>query len=146
MDRMSPEMRSELMSKIRSTGTNPEAALERIVQSALPRRKIELHSKSLPGRPDVFIPSLKLAIFAQGCFWHSCPKHGRRPGTHTDYWWPKLQANELRDARNQSKLRRSGLGVWVVWEHDLRSNRIVATSARITKRLHNRVALMRVEN
>lgn len=143
MDRLSPEKRSDVMSKIRGTGTKPELALHSIVKSALPRRKIEINFKSVSGSPDVYIPSLKLAIFAQGCFWHSCRKHGSRPSSNTEYWWPKLDSNAARDARIQRSLRQLGIGVWVVWEHDLQFQRIDTTTARLSRRLENRAEYMR---
>ena len=143
MDRLTPEMRSEVMSRIRGTGNKPELALQMIVKTALPRRKIEINSKSLVGSPDIYIPSLELAIFAQGCFWHSCPKHGTRPNSNSEYWWPKLASNSARDARIQQSIRRSGIGVWVVWEHDLRTNRLALTSERLIRRLDNRVEHVR---
>src|ERR1019366_2218267 len=99
MDIWTPEKRSQVMSAIRSSGTRPELALEKIVRGALPRWKVQSHAVSLAGRPDVYLPSLRLAIFVEGCFWHSCPQHGKVPKSNLEYWEAKLRANASRDRR-----------------------------------------------
>lgn len=128
------------MSAIRSTGTGPEVTLQKIVRGALPRWKVEIHPSSLVGRPDFYLPSLGLAIFVQGCFWHSCPLHGKVPKSNQGYWEPKLKANVSRDRRIERQLRRQGLAVWHVWEHDLRQPRLASTGARLSGRLKKRAA------
>jgi len=145
MDPLSPEKRSEVMSKIRSTGNAPELALQQIVKSALSRRKIHLNSNLVPGSPDIYIPSLKLALFVHGCFWHSCRTHGTRPHSNVEYWSTKLESNSARDVRVQRTLRRLGIGVWVVWEHDLRARNIESTRERIARRLEYRADNGRTE-
>lgn len=75
----------------------------------------------MPGRPDIVIPNLNLAIFLDGCFFHLCPKHGRIPDSNRDYWEPKLLGNVRRDARSRRALRRMGFAVWRFWEHDFAS-------------------------
>jgi DNA mismatch endonuclease (patch repair protein) len=139
MDIWTPEKRSEVMSLIRGTGTKPELALQAIVRAALPRWKVEVGATSIPGRPDVYIPSLRLAIFAHGCFWHSCPRHGKIPKSNIEYWAPKLAANKARDQRLERLLRRRGIGVWNVWEHDLRGAGFFRAQERIAKKLATRV-------
>ena len=57
--------RSEIMSRIRSAGTTPERRLYVLVREALDFRwRIDLNARALPGQPDLFIPSLRLALFA----------------------------------------------------------------------------------
>ena len=69
------------MAAIRSAGTSPERRLRAALRTMFPRRRIVERPDDLPGRPDFYLPGLKLAIFADGCFWHRCPTHGRVPGT-----------------------------------------------------------------
>jgi DNA mismatch endonuclease (patch repair protein) len=65
-DIFTPEKRSEIMSRIRSTGTTPETRLWVLVRAALGRRwRIDRNVRTLPGQPDVLIPSLRLAVFAE---------------------------------------------------------------------------------
>jgi DNA mismatch endonuclease (patch repair protein) len=74
----------------------------------------------LPGRPDFYLPGLKLVAFSDGCFWHSCPKHGHIPSDNYIYWRPKLERNQKRDRQVTRDLRKQGLIVVRVWEHDLK--------------------------
>ncbi len=140
MDIWTAEKRSAVMARIRSKETVPEKTLERIVRGALPRHKIVRHEATLPGKPDFVIPAIRLAIFADGCFWHGCPKHGRVPPSRVEYWGPKLARTRSRDRRNDRDLRRLGYSVWHVWEHDLEGRRVTATDARLTARLRRRVS------
>jgi DNA mismatch endonuclease Vsr len=55
-----------------------DSALERLVADALVGDEFDPHSdgRSLPGRPDFYLPTRRIAIFVHGCFWHShypCP-------------------------------------------------------------------------
>jgi DNA mismatch endonuclease, patch repair protein len=76
---------------------------------------------SLPGRPDIVFPALRLAIFVNGCFWHLCPVcNSPRPRGNADFWKDKLEANRARDAQVLSQLETRGWDVQVVWEHEIR--------------------------
>lgn len=124
-DIFKPEKRSEIMSNIRAHGSKPEERLYRLVRVILGHRwRIDRNVETLPGRPDVVVPSLRLILLADGCFFHMCPKHGRIPDTNTQYWKPKLERNVERDRQNREALRRRGYAVWRVWEHDLRGTRL----------------------
>jgi DNA mismatch endonuclease (patch repair protein) len=133
-DIYSSSKRSFVMSRIHSEGTEPEVRLYSLVRQILgPRARIRRNVRSLPGAPDIMIPSLRVAIFADGCFFHSCPRHGHVPKSRRAYWAPKLEKNADRDARNRRRLRSMGYAVWKVWEHDLLARRLGATEARLGK-------------
>lgn len=126
--------RSEIMSRIRSTGTSPETALYAALRSILgPRTRIVLHNKAIRGTPDFYVKSLRLAIFADGCFFHGCPKHGHMPKSNSDYWRKKIARNIRRDRTVRTALRRSGISVWSFWEHDLSVRRIAIATQRIAR-------------
>ena len=111
------------MSRIRSTGTAPEERLYEAVRMVLGHRwRIDRNVKAMPGCPDVVIPSLRLVVFADGCFFHGCPKHYREPLSNTEYWTPKIAGNIARDKAQQSALEADGWIVWRVWEHELAKN------------------------
>lgn len=140
MDVFDAKKRSEVMSRIRSSGTKPEERMHSLLVSILGRRrKIIRHSSALPGRPDFLIPSLNLVIFVDGCFYHNCPKHGRFPETNQDYWIPKILRNVRRDARNRRKIRALGYAVWRAWEHDLKGRSLDRTERIYERRLLRRV-------
>jgi DNA mismatch endonuclease (patch repair protein) len=69
-------------------------------------------------RPDIAFTKLRLAVFVDGCFWHSCPKHGRRPRVNQRYWSPKLEGNARRDKEQTRALRSNGWIVLRFWEHE----------------------------
>lgn len=128
--------RSEIMSRIRSCGSTPETALHACVRSVLGGRwRVDKNVRGLPGQPDVLIPSLRLAIFADGCFYHSCPRHKHVPKSNRSYWLPKLQRNRRRDEMNRTALRRMGFAVWSFWEHELKKNTLERTALRLQRRL-----------
>lgn len=140
-DIFSPEKRSDIMSRIRSSGTVPEKRLQQMVRQALGHRwKVLQNVKELPGNPDIVVPSLRLAVFCDGCFYHQCPIHGHIPKSNVEYWGPKLERNRIRDSRNRAKLRRIGFSVWRFWEHDLASKAVCRTRDKIERRLAKKIA------
>jgi DNA mismatch endonuclease (patch repair protein) len=128
--------RSEIMSRIRSVGTTPERQLYALVRETLgPRWRIDLNARALPGQPDVFIPSLRLVIFADGCFYYGCPRHGHKPKSNRSYWLPKLSRNRKRDLSNRAALRVMGYRVWALWEHQLQGKELEKTGHGIARRI-----------
>jgi DNA mismatch endonuclease (patch repair protein) len=121
------------MSRIRSRSTKPEERLGVLVREVFPRRRVVQHATDLPGKPDYFLPGLKLAIFADGCFWHSCPQHGRAPDDNADYWGPKLARNRERDHIARRELRRLGIRVVRFWEHELKRDVMHAARRKLAR-------------
>jgi DNA mismatch endonuclease, patch repair protein len=119
MDTLTPEQRSRLMSHIRSKDTKPELAVRSLVHRM--GYRFRLHSKTLPGTPDLVFASRGKVIFVNGCFWHghSCLK-GRRPRTRESFWREKLENNRKRDIRNRRKLKALGWSSLVIWECEVR--------------------------
>ena len=119
-DRLSPEHRSWLMSRIGGKNTQPEV----LVRSLLHRLgyRFSLHRRDLPGTPDIVLPVRGAVVFVNGCFWHghSC-KRTRMPKSRMDYWGPKIDANRRRDARKRRQLVSLGWKVVVVWECELKN-------------------------
>jgi len=74
------------------------------------------------GKPDFVFPKLKVAIFADGCFWHCCPRHSNMPANNRAFWQRKLDGNRRRDRLVSRTLRRRGWRVVRVWEHELGRN------------------------
>lgn len=117
-DTLSPEARSERMSRVRGKDTKPEMAVRRTVHAMGYRYR--LHRRDLPGIPDLVFGRLKKVIFVHGCFWHRHPdptcKLARMPKSRLEFWRPKLEGNRRRDEAVQAELRGSGWRVMVVWE------------------------------
>ena len=111
--------RRKNMQANRRRDTRPELALRSLLHAAGHRYRID-HRIDLPGarvRPDIVFTRRRLAVFVDGCFWHSCPEHGAEPKLNSSYWGPKLQGNRERDARNNAALREHGWTVLRIWEH-----------------------------
>jgi DNA mismatch endonuclease (patch repair protein) len=130
VDSLTPEQRTANMAAIRSSGTAPEQRLEQILRRTFPRRRL-IQQSSLPGKPDYYLPGLKLAVFLDGCFWHCCPRHGRTPSSNEAYWEPKLAANRRRDRKVTRMLKAQGVQVVRVWEHEVHES----SSTRLATRL-----------
>jgi len=52
------------------------------------------------------------------------------PGSHIEYWGPKLKRNQIRDAENQTRLEERGWDVLVVWECGLKDRKVLAKTLR----------------
>lgn len=136
-DRLSPEARSRLMSRIRSHDTGPERAVRSILHSL--GLRFRLHRRDLPGTPDIVLPSRGAVVFVHGCFWHGhrC-KAEKMPKSRTDYWGPKIEANKARDKRKSAALRSLGWRVVTVYECELkRPERLASRLARRIRRSAN---------
>lgn len=118
--RYTPEERSRLMSKIRSTDTEPELMLRRALWALGYRYRKNV--KDLPGRPDIAIKKYKVAVFVDGDFWHGYKwkekKH--RIQRNREYWIPKIERNMQRDRQNTEALQEKGWTVFRFWEHKLK--------------------------
>ena len=116
-DVFSKEKRSEIMSLIRAKNTG----IERMVFSYLRKNKIyfQRHYSKAPGKPDVAVPSRKIAVFIDGDFWHGYRFESWKHRIPKDYWRGKIAKNIARDAKNRRALRKAGWKVMRVWSHQL---------------------------
>jgi DNA mismatch endonuclease (patch repair protein) len=106
-DVVTPDVRSRMMSGIRSTGTRPEMILRRGLHRAGFRYR--LHVRNLPGKPDLVFPRYNAVIFAHGCFWHGHDCHlFKWPSTRRDFWQAKIARNRVVDARSEAALTAQG--------------------------------------
>jgi len=124
------QKRSEIMSNVRAKNTTPE----RLVRSTLfgLGYRFRLHSKDLPGKPDIVLRKHKTVIFVNGCFWHhhtNCKK-ATYPKNNADFWKQKLDANVERDRRNWDELQHLGWRVLVVWECETKNRTALAEQLR----------------
>jgi DNA mismatch endonuclease (patch repair protein) len=107
---------SSVMRKMGRRDTAPEIALRRAL-TALGLR-YRLHRKDLPGKPDICFGPARLAVFVDGCFWHSCPEHGAQPKANRAWWAEKLSRNRERDQQKNDELVALGWLPLHVWEHE----------------------------
>lgn len=123
--------RSRMMAGIRAKDTKPELALRRMLhRSGL---RYVLHPANLSGRPDIALPSRRIAIFVHGCFWH---QHSgchwcSTPRSNAKFWSDKFERNVKRDNAARTALRSAGWRVAVVWECGLRPAYFKGTSESV---------------
>jgi DNA mismatch endonuclease, patch repair protein len=107
------------MQSQRERDTRPELLL----RQELHKRGLRyfVHRKLLPNlrrEADIVFARARVAVFVDGCFWHSCPEHGTWPGRNADWWRSKLERNRARDCDTDRRLHDAGWAVVRVWEHE----------------------------
>lgn len=115
-DTVSKKRRSEIMSHIRSKDTTPEIKVRSLVHRL--GYRFRLHSRDLPGTPDLVFRPRKKVIFVHGCFFH-CHKNcgaARMPKSRVGYWRQKLDSNVRRDAKVKRALGKLGWLHLAIWE------------------------------
>lgn len=66
---------------------------------------------------DIAFTKRKLAVFLDGCFWHGCPQHRTTPKSNAAFWFEKIEANRIRDADTDCRLKGAGWKVERFWQH-----------------------------
>lgn len=118
-DTMTREQRHYCMSRIRGKDTRPEMVVRRWLHSE--GFRYSLHSRRLPGCPDLVLRRYHTVIFINGCFWHGHPGCDmfRMPRSNVEFWQEKIRRNKERDAQEVAALEALGWNVIVVWECEL---------------------------
>jgi DNA mismatch endonuclease (patch repair protein) len=117
----SSEAAQRTMRGNRRRDSEPELRLRRALHAVGLRFRVDLPIRvpdRRPIRPDVVFTKQRVAVFVDGCFWHGCAEHGRRPRTNSTYWDAKVAVNQARDREQTSALTRAGWAVVRVWEHE----------------------------
>lgn len=108
----------------RKVNTGPEVELRRALHALGAR--FRLHPRIARGcTPDFVLPRRRIAVFVDGCWWHSCPQHGRRTpwtGPNASLWEEKMARNRRRDEISTRLAEESGWTVVRVWEHEVRAD------------------------
>lgn len=107
------------MSAQRRRDTKPEIALRRELHRRGLRYFVDRAPvKGVRRRADLVFPRRKVAVFVDGCFWHSCPQHATFPKNNAQWWTDKLAANVVRDRDTDARLAEQGWTVIRIWEHE----------------------------
>lgn len=131
----SKEIRSYNMSQIKGKNTKPEILVRKLLFSKGFRYR--LHDKKLPGKPDIVLPKYKTVIFIHGCFWHGhddC-KYFVVPKTKSDWWLNKINGNKNNDYKALITLKEQGWKIIVLWECELKSQKIQKTFTKLLSKL-----------
>jgi DNA mismatch endonuclease, patch repair protein len=104
--------------------TSPELLLRRAIHAQGGRYR--LHRRLAPRcTPDIVLPGRRLAVFVDGCWWHSCPVHGRKTpftGPNAALWEAKMARNRERDADATETAQELGWSVIRIWECEVESD------------------------
>jgi DNA mismatch endonuclease (patch repair protein) len=107
------------MKAVRRRGTRPELELRSALHARGLRYRVDV--APVPGsrrRADVVLRPARIAVYVDGCFWHSCPQHATVPKSNREWWEAKLGANVERDRKTDRGLAELGWAVVRVWEHE----------------------------
>ena len=102
----------------RRRDTAPEVHLRRELHRR--GRRFYVDRAPLPGlrrRADLVFPRRRVAVYVDGCFWHSCPLHATQPKHNAAWWAAKLATNVARDRDTDARLAAAGWVIVRVWEH-----------------------------
>ncbi|WP_286144520.1 very short patch repair endonuclease [Mycobacterium sp. E136] len=107
------------MSRQRRRDTSPELAVRQTLHSRGIRYRVDMRPEpDLRCRADIVWKRRRIAVFIDGCFWHSCPIHATQPKSNREWWERKLEANVRRDLATDAVLRSRGWTVLRFWEHE----------------------------
>jgi DNA mismatch endonuclease, patch repair protein len=104
----------------RRRDTAPELAVRRALHAAGFRFLVDV---PVPGcgrrrRADVLLRGARIALYVDGCFWHSCPEHLHLPKANREWWRRKLASIVARDRDTDEQVEAAGWAVLRVWEHE----------------------------
>lgn len=122
VDRLSPAARSENMRRVRGKDTGPELRVRKALHRA--GYRFRLQRRDLPGRPDLYLPRYRVAVFVHGCFWHGhegC-KRARLPDTRRDFWAMKIDRNKERDRDALESMKAAGIVAVTLWQCELKDD------------------------
>lgn len=111
--------RSRNMSRIRGKDTKPELLIRRGLHGRGFRYR--LHSRKLPGKPDLVLRKYNAVVFVHGCFWHRhlCGLF-KWPKRRSEFWTEKLNTNVRRDTAVADALSGTGWRILNIWECSLK--------------------------
>jgi DNA mismatch endonuclease (patch repair protein) len=122
------------MAKQARAHTEPEVTLRRLLHAAGLRYRVGLPVPGMKRRTiDVAFSRAKVAVFVDGCFWHSCPEHATFPAANKQWWADKLAGNVARDAATTKHLEELGWQVIRVWEHEPMAEVAVRVQGALTQ-------------
>lgn len=137
-----PEITSRIMRAVRSADSKAELLLRRALHARGFRYR--LHSRTLPGKPDIVFTRTRVVVFVDGDFWHArvlreegpvALRHAVR-GARQKWWVSKLKRNAARDEEVNVLLARLGWKVVRVWESDVQRDveKVAERVARLLRR------------
>ena len=128
-DIFTKEQRSQIMRKVKSS-RNKSTELKLI--TLFKTNNIKGWRRNYPffGKPDFIFPSIRVAVFVDGCFWHGHNCRNTTPKDNADYWSKKIERNKKRDRDVTKTLGEKGWKVIRFWECELKDRKRVTRKLR----------------
>lgn len=117
-DIFSKEKRSDIMSKVRSSG-NKSTEMKLIKFFKENRIVGWKRNYKVKGHPDFVFLDKRIAVFVDGCFWHSHYCRNITPSENAEYWKKKRERNMAHDKEITEYFERRGWRVIRIWECEL---------------------------
>ena len=134
-DVFSAKKRSAVMALIRGSGNK---STEMLLAAAFRRagvkgwrrhRRIPISTQTVSKKsrssftaPDFSFAKERVAVFADGCFWHGCPQHQQWPVSRHRFWRHKITSTRTRDRYVRKALQKDGWAVVRFWEHEIEAD------------------------
>lgn len=122
MDKFSKDVRSGIMRAVKSEG-NKSTEIKMLEFFKAERIKGWRRKYPVYGRPDFVFPEKRVAVFADGCFWHGHGCRNLEPKNNSDYWENKILKNKKRDRKVVKYLFAKGWQVFRVFECKIKKSK-----------------------
>ncbi len=122
MDVFTQKKRSEIMRTVKS---NKNKSTELKLIEIFKRHHIIGWRRNYPvfGKPDFVFCRKKIALFADGCFWHGHNCRKTTPASNKEYWDKKISRNKTRDKQVNKHLIELGWTVLRIWECEINKHK-----------------------
>ncbi len=114
-DTFTKEVRSNIMRAVKSKGNkSTEGKLINLFKD----KKLKGWRRNYPifGKPDFVFLKHKVAVFADGCFWHGHNCRNISPKSNAEYWDAKIARNQKRDKEVNKILKKKGWSIFRIFE------------------------------
>jgi len=114
-DTFTKEVRSNIMRAVKSKGNK---STEGKLINLFKENKLKGWRRNYPifGKPDFVFPKNKVAVFADGCFWHGHNCRNISPKSNAEYWNAKIARNKKRDKKVNKVLKEKGWSIFRIFE------------------------------
>ena len=114
-DTFTKEVRSNIMRAVKSKGNK---STEGKLINLFKENKLKGWRRNYPifGKPDFVFPKNKVAVFADGCFWHGHNCRNISPKSNAEYWKAKIARNKKRDKKVNKVLKEKGWSIFRIFE------------------------------
>jgi DNA mismatch endonuclease Vsr len=142
MDKLTKEQRTKNMKAVKSKGSK----IENLLMKSLWHKgyRYRKNDKTVFGKPDLVIKSLKIAIFCDSEFWHGKNWESKKyeHKSNQDFWYKKIERNIERDKEVNFELEKSGWKVIRFWGKEIEKNLELCTETivyQINEKKNNKI-------